>query len=184
VKDQELVDLFLKGVEGDAAAYRAFLVHLRVLLHAYVSRQLYRMRLPETDADDIVQEALIAVNAKRHTYDGATPIVAWAIAITRYKLIDSLRTASRLRDVQSFEVLDAAADQDDSADARITVQRILALLPDHFRVPIELMKIEGLSASEAARRTGISEVLVRVCVHRGIAKLARLCGAAKESQDG
>lgn len=183
LEDQQLNGLFLKGVEGDPTAYREFLVQLRVLLRAYVSRQVLRMRLAEADIEDIVQEALIAVNAKRHTYDGATPVVAWAVAITRYKLIDCLRTAHRLEDIQVFLALDPVVHEEDRADAHITVRRILALLPDRFRIPIELMKIEGLSASEVARRTGTSEVSVRVSVHRGLARLAQLCGGARESQD-
>jgi RNA polymerase sigma-70 factor (ECF subfamily) len=180
LEDRELVSLFLKGVEGDAAAYRQFLVHVRVLLRAYVRRQLLRMRLPEADADDIVQEALIAINSKRHTYDGAAPVVAWAVAITRYKLIDSLRIATYLEDIRSFEAIDTVVDEEDRADALITVRQILALLPDRFRIPIELMKIEGLSASEVALRTGTSEVSVRVSVHRGLLKLAQLCGATRQ----
>jgi RNA polymerase sigma-70 factor (ECF subfamily) len=182
-EDQQLAGLFLKGVEGDAAAYREFLLRVRGVLHAYVSRQLLRMRLSEADADDIVQEALIAINNKRHTYDGVAPIVAWAVAIARYKLIDSLRIASRLEDIRSFEAIDTVVDEEDRAAALITVRRTLALLPDRFRIPIELMKIDGFSASEVAHRTGTSEVSVRVSVHRGLSKLAQLCGAAKRNHD-
>lgn len=182
-EDQQLTALFSRGLDGDAAAYREFLVRMRIRLRAYVGRQLVRMRLPEADADDIAQEALIAINAKRHTYDGATPIVAWAVAITRFKLIDSLRIANRVEEIKSLEALDVVVNEEDRAVALITLRRILGLLPDRFRIPIELMKIEGLSASEVARRTGTSEVSVRVSVHRGLAKLALLCGAARRNHD-
>ncbi|MBX9827619.1 MAG: sigma-70 family RNA polymerase sigma factor [Xanthobacteraceae bacterium] len=184
MEDRQLTTLFLEGLEGNSPAYRKFLLHLHEHLQSFVRRQLVRLRLPEADADDIVQEALIAINAKRYTYDGSSSLLNWAYAITRYKLIDNLRAANRISDLQSLEEFDDTVDEGERNDARITVQRILSLLPDRFRIPIELMKIEGLTSSETARRIGTSEVAVRVCVHRGLIRLARLCGAASGNRDG
>jgi DNA-directed RNA polymerase specialized sigma24 family protein len=42
--------------------------------------------------DDVVQDALIALHEKRHTYDPSRPFGAWLAAIARYKWIDALRT--------------------------------------------------------------------------------------------
>ncbi|MBX9846737.1 MAG: sigma-70 family RNA polymerase sigma factor [Xanthobacteraceae bacterium] len=184
MEDRQLTTLFLKGLEGDAAAYRRSLLQLHEHLQSFVRRQLVRLRLPEADADDIVQEALIAINSKRHTYDGSTSLLNWACVIARYKLIDGLRAENRTSDIQSLEEFDDTVDEGERNDARITVRRILSLLPDRFRIPIELMKIEGLTSSETARRIGTSEVAVRVCVHRGLTRLARLCGAASGNRDG
>ncbi|OGA53518.1 MAG: hypothetical protein A3F74_07270 [Betaproteobacteria bacterium RIFCSPLOWO2_12_FULL_62_58] len=47
-------------------------------------------------------------------------------------------------------------------------------LPDRQRLPILLMKLEGLSVVEAAARTGMSESTVKVGVHRGLKALAAM----------
>lgn len=183
VVEDQLKSLLLRGLEGDSSAYRDFLVRMRLLLRQFVRRQVRSMHQSDRDVDDIVQEALIAINKRRHTYDGETPVTAWAYAIARYKLIDNLRATHRLGNMQPLDEFEEAAAQGDQADARITVRKVLTLLPDKLRIPIELMKLEGLNASEVARRTGATETAVRVRVHRGLEKLARLCGVKRNRRD-
>ena len=60
----------------------------------------------------------------------------------------------------------------ESADARRDVGMLLDDLPDRHRLPIQLVKLEGLSVAEAALRTGMSESAVKVGVHRGLKALA------------
>ena len=40
-----------------------------------------------------MQETLIALHTKRHTWRDDTPILRWLLAIARYKLIDAFRPA-------------------------------------------------------------------------------------------
>ena len=49
---------------------------------------------------------------------------------------------------------------------------MLQTLPDKQRLPIEYVKLEGLSVVETARLTGLSESAVKVGVHRGLKALA------------
>ena len=44
-----------------------------------------------TEAEDLTQEALMAIHTRRHTYDPSLPLMPWVHAIARYKLIDHLR---------------------------------------------------------------------------------------------
>jgi len=53
------------------------------------------------------------------------------------------------------------------------VRVLLATLPDRFRVPIECVKLEGLTVAETAQRTGMSASAVKIGVHRGLRLLAR-----------
>jgi DNA-directed RNA polymerase specialized sigma24 family protein len=46
--------------------------------------------MPEGEAEDIVQEVLLAIHIKRGTWDQARPVGPWVAAITRNKLIDVL----------------------------------------------------------------------------------------------
>src|SRR5580765_5101097 len=77
----------LAGLAGEAEPYRRLLEELSRLLRAYYSRRCP----PGLDAEDLVQETLIAVHTRRATYDAGQPFTAWAYAIARYKLIDCLR---------------------------------------------------------------------------------------------
>jgi len=60
------------------------------------------------------------------------------------------------------------------AHLRGFLRRRLERLPDRQRLPIVHMKLEGLSAAQTARRTGMSESAVKVGVHRGLKALAVL----------
>ena len=172
--EHELKSLFLKSLAGDNASYCLFLRKASPLIRRFLARRLIRLHRSEQDSEDIVQEVLIAIHRKRNTYDGDTPVTAWMYAIARYKLIDSLR---RSRIDINFADLDelASATQDDASEARMTVRKVLSLLPEKLRIPIELVKLQGLSAGEVAAQTGSSEVTVRVNVHRGIKALVRYC---------
>jgi RNA polymerase sigma-70 factor, ECF subfamily len=188
--DQRLIACFECGVGGDAACYREFLVMVESMLRGY-----FRRRLSEraADVDDLVQEAVLAVHHRTHTFDGKVPVTVWIHAIARHKFIDLLRAdASR---AALFEPTgDAAADTAGSegrADtdslaawqAQWDVRRLLATLPLKQRVAIEAVKIDGLSTGDAARRTGLSESAVKVYVHRGLrALIARV--ATEKAGDG
>ncbi|MFZ8528631.1 sigma factor, partial [Staphylococcus aureus] len=57
----------------------------------------YARRLPPAMVDDAVQDTLIAIHEKRHTYDPERPFKPWLMAVARYKWIDRLRSMSRSR---------------------------------------------------------------------------------------
>ncbi|ETR77762.1 RNA polymerase sigma factor [Afipia sp. P52-10] len=181
--EAQLKQLLMDHLAGDPDAYRLFLQKLSGLLRQFVSRRLFRLRRTDHDVEDIVQETLLAIHNRRHTYDGETPVTAWAYAIARYKLIDSLRTSGCNGDLKTSDPMAGAVDDSDKTEARLVVRKILSLLPERLRAPIELMKLQGLSASEAARRTGTSEVTVRVNVHRGLKELGKVCGVQNRSRD-
>jgi RNA polymerase sigma-70 factor (ECF subfamily) len=49
----------------------------------------------------------------------------------------------------------------------------MAALPQNVRAAIKAVKLDGLSVSEAAAQTGMSESNVKVSVHRGLKAMAR-----------
>ena len=81
----------LAGLQGDAASYRLLLTQLSGHLRAYYKGRLARIGRGATEAEDLTQEALMAIHTRRHTYDPAEPLTPWVHAIARYKLIDHLR---------------------------------------------------------------------------------------------
>ena len=171
--EAHLKQLLLRGLGGDNRAYETFLIGMAKVLRTFVKRQLRRLARSEADAEDIVQESLIAIHGKRHTYDPDVPVTAWAHAIARYKLIDLLRLHSRADLVPLEEISEMSLSGPD-VETRTTAQKLLTLLPVKLRTALELTKLEGLSVAEAAERSGTSQESIRVNVHRGLKALARL----------
>jgi RNA polymerase sigma-70 factor (ECF subfamily) len=173
-QEERLRGLLLRGLGGDAAGYHAFLKDLGGHLRAFFRVRL--SRLPD-EVEDLVQESLLAVHNQRHTYDSAQPLTAWVHAIARYKMIDLLRRRAgrdALNDPLDDEIAVFAGSEVEAADARRDIGKLLERLPARQRLPIQHMKLEGLSVVEAAKLTGLSESAVKVGVHRGLKALAAM----------
>jgi RNA polymerase sigma-70 factor, ECF subfamily len=172
-REARLHDLMVAAQRGDAEAYAGFLRETASFLRPFFRR---RMVQHPDDVEDLVQETLLAVHNKRFTYVADQPVTAWMYAIARYKLIDLLRGRAGREALHDpiEEDLDELASESESAahEARRDLRVLLAQLPDKQRLPIEYVKIEGLSVEETARRTGLSISAVKVGVHRGLKVLA------------
>src|SRR5881296_410493 len=83
------------AIAGDGAAYQRLLSAVAPVLRATARRGLTRAGQPVDQAEDIVQDILLAVHLKRHTWDADAPFAPWLFAIARNKLIDSLRRRGR-----------------------------------------------------------------------------------------
>ena len=172
--EAELRGLMRASLDGDAAAYRAVLDRLSRHLRAYYRGKLARIGRSQSEAEDLVQDTLMAIHTRRHTYDVDQPFTPWVQAIARYKLIDHLRhTRPSMADVPIEDAGDFEA-QDDHAGAESAhdLDRLLAKLPEKMRRAIRYVKRDGLSVAEAASRTGMSESAIKVSVHRGLKAMA------------
>ena len=166
--------MLLLGLAGDEPAYRAFLRELSAHLRAFLRKRL--AGLPD-EVEDLVQESLLAIHNQRHTYDAGQPLTAWVHAIAKYKLVDLLRRRAKrelLNDPLDDEFDLGSAAESEVADARRDLGKLLEQLPERQRLPIMHMKLEGLSVTETARLTGMSESAVKVGVHRGLKALAAM----------
>src|SRR5215813_7337798 len=108
------------AVAGDAGAYRQFLVSVTPHLRTLARSRCRGSGVPECEAEDIVQEVLLAIHLKRGTWDQARPIGPWVAAITRNKLIDVLRRRGRHINVPIEDFVDSlqAEDQTPELSAR------------------------------------------------------------------
>ena len=159
--------LMIAAQAGDKAAYRLLLDELQVWLRRYFNR-----RLPPDVVDDAVQDALVAVHTKRHTWDPARPFGPWLAGIARYKWIDRLRNLTAHR----TEVLHDGLSVDDHSNGVVSAQvlgSLLATLKPAQADAIRLVRLEGRSIKDAAALTGQSESLVKVNIHRGLTRLAK-----------
>lgn len=173
--EPELRRLMIAGQAGDAAAYRTLLDHLSRHLRGYYKAKLINYGRSSADAEDLVQDVIIAIHTRRHTYSPDQLFTPWVHAIARYKLIDYLRRrntgfADIPLDSVALEI--EAHDDRDAVESGYDLQRLLAKLPGKMQQAIRQVKIEGLSVAEAAVRSDMSESAVKVSIHRGLKKLA------------
>ena len=77
-----------RSLQGDTCAYRELLVHLTAGLRNVVRG---RSRAAGVDAEDVVQEVLLALHLKRSIWVRGILVVFWVAAIARNKIVDALR---------------------------------------------------------------------------------------------
>ena len=121
----------------------------------------------------------MAVHTKRATWDPSRAFYPWLAAIARYRWVDHLRKVYRSAEDELGDH-DAHEDSEEEAVmARMSLERLFVHLPDKQAEVIELVKIEGLTIAEASTKTGQSESLVKVNIHRGLKKLSALVEKAE-----
>jgi RNA polymerase sigma-70 factor (ECF subfamily) len=159
---------------GDEAAYRRLLSDLALALRGIVRRELARTGPAAGEVEDVVQETLLAIHLKRHTWDEALPIGPWIRAIARNKLIDALRRRGRRLElpIEDFSETLAAADEEKPFIGG-EIDRLLGVLSDRQREVVRAMTVDGMAIREVGTRLGMSDGAVRVALHRGLAALAR-----------
>lgn len=178
-RESRWADLFRRAGNGDAGAYRAFLTEVTpVLRRIAVARAA---GLPG-DIEDIVQETLIAIHTKRHTWRESEPLSPWLYAIARYKTVDALRRRGHPT-VQVDDLADELADegQGDAMAAR-DLGRLLTGIDGRSAGIVRAIGIDGESAGAVGEQLGMTEGAVRVAFHRAMQRLRRLAGAGEERE--
>lgn len=160
--------LMVAAQNGHGGAYRRLLAEMSDWLTRYFQR-----RLPAGEVDDAVQETLLAVHRRRHTYDPRYPLGPWLAAIAKNKWVDQLRSLAR----RPTDELPAEIAVEDHGAAVIS-SSVLASLLDELRPgqaqAILLVKVQGYSIEEASCRTGLSPSAVKMNIHRGLARLTAI----------
>jgi RNA polymerase sigma-70 factor (ECF subfamily) len=174
VDDATLSRLAGHAQRGNREAYASLLTASRDWLRHY-----FRRKVPAAHIDDLVQETLLSLHRKLASYDPARPFTPWLAAIGRYRFVDYLRDAYRTASTEAEQdVIEVTESPEPEIVARLSLERMFQALPEAQQKAIELVKIEGRSISEASARTGQSEALVKVNIHRGLKRLAALIEGA------
>lgn len=172
MEEAELARLFRAALAGDERAYVAFLRGAAALVRAYARRRAQHGFEPE----DIVQEVLLAVHVKRHTWRTDAPVKPWLHAIARYKLIDAFRRRGSRVDIDLDEIAETFAAPEDDRPSSREVGKALASLAPGQRSVVSAISVEGRSIGETAASLGMSETAVRVALHRGLSAIAKKFG--------
>ncbi len=180
-REQTWVEWMTAALDGDETAYRRLLTALSPVLRGNARRALSRMGASADDAEDIVQETLLAIHLHRHTWRRAEPVGPWVAAIARYKLVDVLRRRGRRAEIAIDDLADTlpdAADQEEEVGRRQAVGLVDALEGRQGDV-VRAISLQGESIKETATKLGMSEGAVRVALHRGLKALAQLYRAGE-----
>jgi RNA polymerase sigma-70 factor, ECF subfamily len=160
------------GLAGDPAAYRTLLTNITPFIRAAVRRTFTRGGLGAVDIEDIVQDVLLAVHLKRHTWDRTLPLAPWLNAVARHKTIDALRRHGGRLTTPIDELAEVLPDHGTASPAHGDAERILGTLPEKQRRIVRAMTLDERSAADIGQELGMSEGAVRVALHRSLKTLA------------
>lgn len=131
-------------------------------------RVAYYLLESEEDAEDALQELYLKLWAARSGLSGVQNPPAYGISMLKNICIDRIRK----RMVRKAEPLDKIPHLEDThTESRTDIKDALRYLlqemeklPDKQRMVIRMRAVEGLEYEDIARRTGLSEVYIRVLV--------------------
>jgi RNA polymerase sigma-70 factor (ECF subfamily) len=173
-RDDEWAALMRAANAGDAAAYEMLLKQLAPALRAMLRGPASRAG-GAVEVEDIVQETLVAIHLKRHTWIETEPLGPWVRAIARHKFIDGLRRGGRHAHVPLEDFQDSLPAPDTSpAYPRRDLERHLDRLPPRQRDVMQAIALDGRSIRETAERLEMTEGAVRVALHRAVGALAAI----------
>jgi RNA polymerase sigma-70 factor, ECF subfamily len=168
------------ALDGDASAYQSLLQRLAAALRGALGSRARRAGL---DNEDVVQEVLLALHMKRSTWVRGTPVAPWVAAIARNKIVDAYRRRGARPEVSLENILETLQADDDSntLDEAHDLERLLTRLPPKQRLIVSEISLQGYTALETARRLNMSEVAVRVTLHRSLKRLSAALRGAHEN---
>jgi RNA polymerase sigma-70 factor (ECF subfamily) len=157
----------------DERAYTEFLRRAACLVRGYARRKVEQGGI---DPEDIVQETLLAIHMKRHTWRDDAPVTPWLYAIARYKVIDACRRRGRRAEIEIGEITETFAEPERETVSDREIGRALETLAPGQRSVVAAVSVDGLSIRETAKSLGMTETAVRVALHRGLTAIAQRFG--------
>ena len=122
----------------------------------------------ESDAEDAVQELYLKLwSARSGLVDVRNPF-AYGVSMLKNICIDKIRkrTVRKAEPLDNVPMLedDGAEDREEMKDTLRYLMQEMEKLPEKQRDVLRMKTIEGLEYEEISRRTGISQVYVRVLI--------------------
>lgn len=146
----------------------------------------FRLLGHREDAEDVVQEALLAALANIRTFDTTRRFGPWLYRIVVTRGLNFRKSRAR-RQTESVD-RDQFASREPGPGARAersalreAVQAALARLPDRQRVVVQLFDLDGFSGAEIGEMLGIPAGTVRWHLHEARRSLRGLLAQFEES---
>jgi RNA polymerase sigma-70 factor (ECF subfamily) len=172
-------DLLGAARSGSGEALEALLERHEARLYRF-ARRLCRHR---EDAEDVLQESLLAAARGLSGFRGASSIGTWLYTIARSFCIKKRRRSvfapaevslDSEASVAARGLADPGRRPDEALEAsrlEAALERAIAALDPPYREVLLLRDVEGLPAAEVARVTGLSVPAVKTRLHRARARL-------------
>src|ERR1700677_5082638 len=161
--------LMERAQSGDREAFQALFAEIGPIITLFVRRRVF----DQAEADDVCQEALLAIFKSRHTYQPARPFEPWLFAIVRNVLAAYLqRNRQRTKWHEGMSEIPEISAEDESSLAVELIDGLKQLSPNQLEA-LKLTKLSAFSIAEAAARAGTSEGSMKVRVHRAYESLKR-----------
>src|SRR5688500_19347519 len=125
---------------GDGRAYTEFLRRAACLVRGFARRKVVQGGI---DLEDLVQETLLAIHIKRHTWRDDAPIAPWLYAIARYKLADACRRRGRRMEIEIGEVAETLIEPKPETISKREIGRALETLASGQRSVVAAVSIDG-----------------------------------------
>jgi RNA polymerase sigma-70 factor (ECF subfamily) len=150
------------------------------------------------DAEDALQDALIAIARGIRRYDGRAAFTTWSYRVATNACLDELRRRRRRPLAGVPETVGVGASPEgaegavagpssatavDAAPPRLDIDAALALVPQEFRAAVVLRDLCDLDYAEIGRVLGIPPGTVRSRIARGRSQLADLLGNPTDTPD-
>lgn len=162
--------LLARANDGDGAAFARFLIEVTPALRAAIRRR--GEALPADMHEDVLQEVLLAIHLKRHTWRRADPVRPWLYALARYKVADAFR---RRGTTVNLPIEDFAEVLPEETTVIPMVSRdtevMLAQIDSRSARLVRAVALEGKSAKEAGEALGLNSGAARVALHRAMKRL-------------
>ncbi|MBV9290234.1 MAG: sigma-70 family RNA polymerase sigma factor [Hyphomicrobiales bacterium] len=171
--DDPWSEMMKAGMAGDERTYRRLLEDISRFVRAMARSAFNRARMGDAEVEDAVQETLLAIHLKRHTWDMGQKLGPWVSAIARHKIIDAMRRRGgrRIEPIEAFQDFIAAPAEEDP-HALSDAKKLLITLPPRQRDIVQSISLDGQSIAATAARLSMTEVAVRVALHRALKALA------------
>jgi len=156
--------------EGDGNAFRALLDDIGPAVTSFLRRRI----ADQSEVEDVFQETVIGLYQARHTYEPSRPFEPWLFAIARNVAADHAHRHWTRASWQELMESTPEVASDATAGASPTLEGALQRLPQMQREAFVMLKLEGLSTMEAARRAGVSVGALKVRAHRAYETLKKL----------
>jgi RNA polymerase sigma-70 factor (ECF subfamily) len=142
----------------------------------------FRFTRNRQDAEDIAQDVFFTVWKKARKFKGDSALSTWIHRITVNTSLNFLRKNKRDKSDYGDEKLAAKAAPEsenpdkslESAQNKKMLYDALEELPEKYRIPLILNKLEGLSYKEVAETLNLSLANIETRIHRGRKALQKI----------
>ncbi len=161
------IDLIKRCINGKQEAYEALYNRYK----GYVYTMCYRYGIQEYEIKDAMQVIFTEVFQGLDKFDSKrASFKTWLSRIAIHQLLNILRKKninfSAVSDDEQLVVRDFSSHASSEFDMKF-INKVLANMPEAYRLVFNLFVVEGFSHQEIAEELGISVSQSRISLHRG-----------------